>query len=286
MVPSVRLVSYRDGVRDTYGAIVDDGVVEVPAISPSLPVTIREAMRLDPAVIDRAVRGREPDRPLAGLSYLPVIPNPSKIICVGVNYADHRAETSRPVVDYPTLFTRFADTQVGHEQEVRIPRASSVLDYEGELAVIIGGPAYEVDAAHALDHIAGYACYNDLTIRDWQRHTSQFTPGKNFVGVGSFGPWLVTPDEVELESLTLETRVNGQVRQSAPITDMIFSVPQLVAYITTFTPLDAGDVIVTGTPGGVGFFRDPPLLLADGDVVEVEISGIGILRNPITGSPE
>jgi 2-keto-4-pentenoate hydratase/2-oxohepta-3-ene-1,7-dioic acid hydratase in catechol pathway len=278
----MKLVSYLDQGRASYGVVEGEGIIDLPAVS-AMPATLREALRLGQGVLATAAAGRSADRPLGDVELLPVIPDPSKIVCVGVNYADHRKEAGRSEVAHPTLFTRWSDTQVGHEHPVAFPKVSTFLDYEGELAVIIGAPAYQVDEAHALDHIAGYSCYDDLSVRDWQRHTSQFTPGKNFVGVGAFGPWMVTADEIaDPESLALETRVNGDVRQSAPIKDMIFSVPQLIAYITTFTPLDTGDVIVTGTPGGVGLFRDPPLSLAAGDVVEVEISSIGLLRTTIT----
>jgi 2-keto-4-pentenoate hydratase/2-oxohepta-3-ene-1,7-dioic acid hydratase in catechol pathway len=278
----MKLLSYLDKGRASYGALAGDGIIDLPAASATMPATLREGLRLGTAALAGAVAGRGADRALADIELLPVIPDPSKIVCVGVNYVDHRQEAGRAKVDHPTLFTRWSDTQVGHEHPVVFPKASTFLDYEGELAVIIGEPAYQVDEAHALEHVAGYSCYDDLSVRDWQRHTSQFTAGKNFVGVGSLGPWMVTADEIaDPESLALETRVNGDVRQSAPVKDLIFSVPQLIAYITTFTPLDTGDLIVTGTPGGVGLFRDPPLSLAPGDVVEVEISSIGILRNRI-----
>ena len=180
------------------------------------------------------------------------------------------------------IFARYPDSQVGHGQPMLRPRESVQLDFEGELAVVIGKVARRVPAARALDYVAGYSCYNDGSIRDWQRHTSQFTPGKTFPGTGGFGPWLVTTDEIpDPAKLTYETRLNGQVMQKAPLSDLVFDVPALVAYCSIFTTLNPGDVIVTGTTGGVGAFRKPPLWMKPGDVVEVEISGIGTLRNTI-----
>jgi 2-keto-4-pentenoate hydratase/2-oxohepta-3-ene-1,7-dioic acid hydratase in catechol pathway len=279
----MKLASYVDHGRATWGAMVEGGVVELPAMTSSLPPTLREALQVDPGELRDALQGRAWDHRLDQVELLPPVPDPGKIICVGLNYVDHRTESRRRPTDHPTLFIRFSDSQVGHDQPVAFPANASFLDYEGELAVIVGRPGYRLDEADALDHVAGYACYNDLSVRDWQHHTSQFTAGKNFLGVGAFGPWMVTADEVDdLDGLRLETRVNGEVRQTATVKDMIFSVPELLAYITAFTPLDVGDVIVTGTPGGVGYFRDPPVSLAAGDVVEVEISGVGLLRTPLS----
>lgn len=213
---------------------------------------------------------------------LPPITNPDKILCVGVNYDDHRKETGRDKSEKPVIFTRFADTQVGHGSALVRPRSSERFDYEGELAVVIGRPGRHIPESAALAHIAGYACYNDGSVRDWQRHTHQFTPGKNFPGSGGFGPWLVTADEVpDPFALTLTTRLNGQEVQKATTDLMIFDLKQLIAYISGFTKLNPGDVIITGTPGGVGDKRNPPLYMKPGDVAEVEISGIGLLRNPV-----
>lgn len=220
--------------------------------------------------------------PLADVRFAPVITNPSKILCAGLNYEDHRLEVGLERGRHPSFFVRFADTQMGHGSPIVMPRVSRKVDYEGELAVVIGKAARYVPENQALDHVAGYACYQDASVRDWQGHSKLFTSGKNFPGTGGFGPWLVTPDELpELTELTLETRLNGQVMQHAKLSVMIFSVPELVSYVSTFTPLSPGDVIITGTPAGVGFVRNPRLYLSPGDVVEVEISGIGVLRNPV-----
>ena len=220
--------------------------------------------------------------PLGEVNFQPVIPNPAKIICVGVNYASHIAEMGREPGEYPLLFTRFANSQVGHNEPMLAPRESIKFDYEGELAVIIGKGGRKISENEAMNSIAGYSCYNDGSIRDWQRHTSQFTAGKNFVGTGGFGPWMISSDEIPDPSvLHIETRLNGKVMQSAPISDLVFNVPKLIAYISTFTELEAGDVIITGTTGGVCAARTPPVWMKAGDTVEVEISKIGTLINPI-----
>jgi 2-keto-4-pentenoate hydratase/2-oxohepta-3-ene-1,7-dioic acid hydratase in catechol pathway len=219
---------------------------------------------------------------LPEVQLLPVIPNPGKIICVGLNYATHVAETGREQHDHPAIFTRWASTLVAAGAPLVRPRESARLDYEGELAVVIGKPGRRIAAANAIDHIAGYAIFNDASVRDWQRHNSQFTPGKNFPSTGGFGPALVTPDEVpDLAGQRIQTRLNGELVQDQPIADMIWDVPKIIAYCSTFTRLDPGDVIATGTPGGVGDKRQPPLYLKGGDSVEVSIGVIGTLRNPV-----
>lgn len=213
---------------------------------------------------------------------LPVIPNPGKLICVGLNYKSHVAETKRADSDYPSLFLRFNDSLAAQGDAVLRPAFSERFDWEGELAFVIGTGGRHIAKEAAFGHIAGYACFNDVSVRDWQRHTHQFTPGKNFPGTAPFGPVLVTTDEVpDVTTLTLETRVNGQVMQHASLGDLIFDIPTIVAYVSRFTPLSPGDVIATGTPGGVGDRREPPLYMKDGDVVEVEITGLGVLRNTI-----
>jgi 2-keto-4-pentenoate hydratase/2-oxohepta-3-ene-1,7-dioic acid hydratase in catechol pathway len=184
------------------------------------------------------------------------------------------------------VFVRFADTQMGHEQPGWVPGVSRQVDYEGELAVVIGKPGRFIAPENALEHVAGYSCYNDISVRDWQQHTTQFTPGKNFPHTGAFGPWLVTADELpDPAGLELTTRLNGTVMQHAYTRDLIFPVHELIAYCSGFTALGTGDVIVTGTPGGVGFRRNPPVFLKAGDVVEVEISSVGLLRTPIEAAP-
>jgi len=215
-------------------------------------------------------------------SYEPVVANPDKILCVGLNYEEHRKEAGRPEAAHPSIFTRFADTLIGHAAPILSPTLSNSLDYEGELAVIIGKPGFRVPESEAMSLVAGYACFNDATLRDWQRHTHQFIPGKNFRATGALGPELVSLDEVgRLEDEPIVTRLNGVIVQSAKLGDMIFSIARIIAYLSSFTQLRPGDVVATGTPGGVGFKREPPLYMKAGDRVEVIIGGIGHLFNPI-----
>lgn len=220
--------------------------------------------------------------PASQAHFDPVIPRPGRILCVGVNYLEHIHEMGRERPEYPTLFVRFADSLVGHEVPLIRPRLSTQYDYEGELAVVMGRRARYVPAEQALDYVAGYTCFMDGSVRDWQRHTSQFIPGKNFPGTGSCGPWLVTTDQIpDPARLHLTTRVNGEELQSAPTSDLCFGVPEIVAYCSSFCALQPGDIIATGTPSGVGFARKPPRWLKAGDLVEVEIRGLGILRNTV-----
>jgi 2-keto-4-pentenoate hydratase/2-oxohepta-3-ene-1,7-dioic acid hydratase in catechol pathway len=220
--------------------------------------------------------------PLDQLTWMPVIPNPEKIICIGLNYETHRKETGRAEVEHPTIFARYANSQTGHLAPIVRPRVSAELDFEGELAVIIGEAGRYISRTTAMKHVAGYACYNDASVRDFQRHTHQFTPGKNFPGTGAFGPWMMTPDELgELGPLRLRTRLNGEIVQDARFDQMIFDIAQQIEYCSAFTRLEPGDVIVSGTPGGVGAKRIPPLWMKPGDLVEVEIEKLGVLSNPI-----
>jgi len=221
--------------------------------------------------------------PLTNVTFLPPI-TPRKILCAGVNFPTHRQETGndpkRPA--HPTIFTRFTDTHVGHGQPIRRPAETERFDYEGELVVVIGRRAWQVSAVDAENYVFGYSIYNDGSVRDWQRHSGQWIPGKNFLESGAFGPWIVSADGLpNLPNAQLRTHVNGDLRQEALIGDMVFSVAELIEYVTTFTPLDAGDCIVAGTPGGVGAYMEPPGLLSDGDVVSVSIDGIGTLTNRI-----
>lgn len=216
------------------------------------------------------------------VEFLCPIPDAGKIICVGLNYRGHNAEAGAADPAYPSLFPRFADSQVGHQQPIVAPINSVQFDFEGELAVIIGKPAWRVAEANALDHVAGYSCFAENSVRDFQMHARQVTAGKNFRASGAFGPWLATADSVgDPASLELTTRLNGDVVQSDRVGNMIFSVAALIAYISSFTRLEPGDVIATGTPQGVGFTRDPPLWLRPGDLLSVEISRVGELTNPI-----
>ena len=220
--------------------------------------------------------------PLASVTLLPVIPDPAKIFCIGLNYASHVAEMGNKPPAYPTVFTRWPDTLAAHGAPLVRPTATDRFDYEGELAVVIGRGGRAIGSAQAIDHVAGYAVFNDASVRDWQRHSSQFTPGKNFPASGGFGPALVTSDEIDdLGAQRVQTRLNGTLMQDQPVADLIFDMPALIEYLSAFTTLSPGDVIVTGTPGGVGDGRDPPVYLQPGDTVEVSIGAIGTLRNPV-----
>ena len=218
----------------------------------------------------------------AEIRYLPLIPNPDKVICVGVNYRPHVEEMGRDLPEKPVLFVRFAASLVGHQEPIIRTRVSEQYDFEGELAIVIGSRARHVAREQAYECVAGYTCFMDGTVRDWQRHTAQFTPGKNFHQSGALGPTLATPDEVpDPASLSLTTRVNGQLMQQGSLDELIFDIPALIEYCSTFAELLPGDIISTGTPGGVGAARQPPLWLRAGDIVEVDIGEIGCLQNKV-----
>jgi 2-keto-4-pentenoate hydratase/2-oxohepta-3-ene-1,7-dioic acid hydratase in catechol pathway len=269
--------------RTTYGVVEGTQVIDLESVKATFGTDLKQAIAINRlGELTPAVLAPLPRVALADVTFLPVIENPGKVLCIGINYATHVRETGREMPTYPMIFTRFADSQVAHLQPIIRPKASHKLDFEGELAVVIGKTARHVKAADALEYVAGYACYNDGSVRDWQKHTIQFVPGKNFPHTGGFGPWLVTCDEIgDPQDLELTTRLNGQVMQHTRTSDMIFDVRHLIEYCSTFTELAPGDVIVSGTTGGVGAFREPPVWMKPGDTVEVEISGIGILRNSI-----
>jgi 2-keto-4-pentenoate hydratase/2-oxohepta-3-ene-1,7-dioic acid hydratase in catechol pathway len=279
----MRFVSFEVAGRASYGVATDGGIHDLGArlgeVAPDLQHYLAAAALGFNAPMPKTMLA---DYAAGEFRYLPAVPNPAKILCVGLNYQDHRKETGRPEAPHPAIFVRFADSLTAHNALIALPEVSTSLDYEGELAVVIGAPAFRVPEARALDHVAGYACFNDATLRDWQHHTHQFTPGKNFPRTGALGPELVTPDEVrDFAGAAIETRLNGTVMQSAKLGDMIFSVARIISYLSGFTALKPGDVIATGTPGGVGFKRQPPLFMKAGDKVEVSIEGVGHLSNTI-----
>jgi 2-keto-4-pentenoate hydratase/2-oxohepta-3-ene-1,7-dioic acid hydratase in catechol pathway len=279
----MKLVSFVAENGPGYGVVKHGGVIDLcRRFGDRLP-TVRALLSAGALPeAERVARDAAPDFPLDGLQLAPVIPDPDKIICIGMNYRDHVAEVGRTITKKPALFARFAGSQVGHLQPLVKPAVSDEFDYEGELAVVIGRRGRHIPAEHALEYVAGYSCYNEGSVRDWQRHTSQFLAGKSFAGTGAFGPWLVTADEITDPSrLTLETRLNSQLVQHTTTDLMITSIPEQIAYISTVLPLLPGDVIVSGTPGGVGLKRHPQLFMRPGDIAEVEISGIGVLRNPV-----
>ena len=277
----MKLASIRINDKSVWGRVVGDEIV-IPDKAflhnnPTLKVAIARG------ALGMLADVRESARiPIAEAVFEPLIADPGRIICVGINFRAHMKEMGREPPEHPWLFVRWGDSQVGHGQPLVKPHASEKYDFEGELALVIGKTARHVKAADALDYIAGYTCFMDGSIRDWQNHGSQFTPGKNFKDSGSFGPWLVTADEIpDPTILNLTTRLNGEVMQQAPISDLKFDIPALIEYCSTFAELQPGDVISTGTPGGVGFARKPPVWLQPGDKLEVDIDGIGALRNPV-----
>lgn len=271
-----RYLSFRrpDGVP-TFGRSDGDTVHDLGA--PSQAAWIKDALAHDLGALPITASY---DR--AAIRLLPVVPNPGKILCIGLNYATHVAETGREQKEHPAVFTRWADTLVAADDPIVRPKESVRFDYEGELAVIIGKGGRRIRKANAFDHIAGFSVFNDVSVRDWQRHNIQFTPGKNFPGTGAFGPEMVTPNGIiDLPAHRVQTRVNGELVQDQPVSDMIWDIATLIEYCSTFTELAPGDVIATGTPGGVGDKRTPPLYLKAGDRVDVEIGSIGRLSNPI-----
>jgi len=280
----MKLASYKTPKGAGYGIVRDDGIVDLrKRIGRKYP-DLRALLAGNGIALAQktAKAAKKTDFKTGKVAFLPVIPNPGKIVCVGLNYEEHRVETGRDKTENPALFIRVAESQVAHGQPILMPKESTNLDYEGEIAVVIGRRGRRISEQDSWKHIAGYACYNDGSVRDWQRHTLQWTAGKNFSRTGGFGPWMVTRDEIaDGEELTLETRLNGEVMQHATTAQMIHRIPRLIAYISTFTPLEPGDVIVTGTPGGVGARRNPPLWMKPGDTVEVEVSKVGVLVNTI-----
>lgn len=272
----------RDG-QATFGMVSAAGVVDAGPRVGGRYTDLRAAIAAD-ALQEVAELCSDHDVDIASdeVRFLPVIPRPGKVFCVGINYVAHREETGRAATSKPTIFTRFPDTLVGHGQPIVQPAVSGMLDYECELAVIIGKGGRHIQKSSAMDHVAGFSCFNDGSVRDWQTHTSQFTPGKNFPSTAGFGPYLVTRDDVgDVHDLGIQTRLNDEVMQSSNTGLLIFDIPALIEYLSAFTVLSPGDIIATGTPGGVGFKRDPAVFLQPGDEVTVEIEKVGTLRNPI-----
>ncbi len=290
----MRLVSYRrqtggeDG--DTWGVLQGGGVVDSRLLGGGIPASLLgfiarcgQTTGFMASLGERAAACTPAS--LAGLELLPCVPRPGKIICLGVNYIDHAKEGGNTVGDYPAMFLRCSTSLLAHGAPLRVPAISSKLDYEAELAVVIGRHTRAVSEADALASVFGYACFNDATLRDYQRKTTQWTIGKNFDATGGFGPCLVTADELPpgCTGLHIESRLNGQVMQSANIADMVFGVARTIALLSECLTLEPGDVVVMGTPSGVGYARTPPVWMKAGDTIEIEIEGIGVLRNPVTG---
>ncbi len=282
----MRLISFTHAGQTSYGLVSQAGVIDAGARLRDRYPDLKAVLAADALDELRALQNEPCDIP-DGVDSLPVIPNAGKILCVGINYMSHIKETGREPPAYPVLFTRFPDTFVGHMQPILRPRESVQLDYEGELAVVIGKGGRRIPRERALDHVAGYTCCNEGSVRDYQFHTIQFTAGKNFFRSGSLGPWLLTADEQpDPTQFHLQTRINDTVLQDAPVSDLCFDIPALIEYCSVWAPLAAGDIIVTGTPGGVGRVRKPPIWMQPGDIVEVAIDGLGVLRNTIADESE
>ncbi len=279
----MKYLSYHtpDG-RERFGLTDGRDVFDLSAAAPTLIAFLSQSPAQSRAACDAATQ-RGASQPLAGTQFLPIVPQPGKVVCLGLNYAEHAREGGFTVPDYPALFLRVRSSLVAHGEPIIRPLASDKLDYEAELAVVIGRTGKHLSAANALDHVAGYTTFNDASVRDYQRRTAQWTPGKNFDATGALGPILVTPDELPAgaSGLHIESRLNGIVMQSSTTADMIFNVPRTLEILSEVMTLEPGDIIAMGTPPGVGHARTPPVFMRDGDICEIEIEGIGILRNAV-----
>jgi len=279
----VKIASYLGSQGPSYGWVDGERIVDlggrIGALYPDLR-TLLAADALD--IAHQAAKNAPADYRLSDVTFLPVVPNPRRIICAGLNYEEHRVEGNRPKTSDPALFLRLPQSQAGHLQPLVRPKETRQFDYEGEVALVVGRAGRRIPESAAYRHVAGYACYNDGSARDVQLATSQWTAGKNFPSTGGFGPWLALVDELPADTvMTLVTRLNGNEMQRATTDMMIFSIPRLISFISNFTTLEPGDVIVTGTPGGVGLRRNPPVFMNPGDRVEVEVSGVGTLVNTV-----
>jgi 2-keto-4-pentenoate hydratase/2-oxohepta-3-ene-1,7-dioic acid hydratase in catechol pathway len=277
----MKLASYVAGGKSSFGAVIGDGVVTMNDRLGGRFATLRDALAGGALPdIRKAAEGAKPDHKLADVRLLPSIPNPEKILCVGINYKSHAAEHGQEAPKLPNIFTRFVNTLVPPGGDMIRPKVSTSFDFEGELALIIGRAGRHIKAENALDYVAGYTCFCDATVRDFTKYS--LVASKNFAGTGPLGPWIVTADEIpDPTKLTLTTRLNGQQMQHSGTDMLIHSIPAIIAFCSVFTPLTPGDVIATGTPDGIGAKRNPPVWMKAGDVLEVEISNIGTLRNTI-----
>lgn len=279
----MKLISFRNQGVPSYGIVDGDEVLDLTPIlgtqAPDLKTLIAKDLL---GAAAEAAKTHAPTLKFSQLELQPVIPNPGQIFCIGLNYGEHVQETGHKVTEAPAIFLRLPESQVAHGQDILRPAESHRLDYEAEIAIVIGKGGRRIQEEDAWDHIAGYSCYNDGSVRDWQVATSQWTPGKNFYRTGGFGPWLVSSDEIAPgQVMHMQTILNGQVLQDTTTDKMIHSIPRQIAYISSFTPLSPGDVIVTGTPGGVGNKRSPQIFMKPGDICEIVVDAIGTLRNGI-----
>ena len=286
----MKLISFDHEGRSSVGVLTSGGIVD---LGRRLGVAgLRDLLTQGLLPAARQASAEAPDLQLSAVRVMPVVPDPAHLYCVGVNYRDHLNEVraagvQRKEPEHASLFIRFPETLVATDAPLLMPKVSDKLDYEAELAVVIGKGGRYIAEQDALSHVAGYTCFNDASVRDWQHHSSQVTSGKNFMGTGGLGPWMVTADEIpDPQNLKIELRLNGTVMQSSNTRNMIFNVAAIVAYASALVPLKPGDVIATGTPEGVGFSRTPPVFMKAGDVCEVEIEHFGVLRNRIEKASE
>jgi acylpyruvate hydrolase len=289
----MRLVTFTERGKQAFrtGVVVTvqgkDFVVDIHRADPSLPNSMRallEAMdgAFEPVKRAASAAPREARLPMADVSLGPVVPDPHKILCIGLNYRDHAKETNLPLPETPTVFAKYCNTLIGSGETIRIPAATSHVDYEAELACVVGRRAKHVPVQDALSYVAGYSVFNDVSERDFQMRTSQWTLGKSFDTFGPFGPALVTTDEVpDPQALAIRLRAGDELLQDSSTANMIFGVAELVAYLSSVMTLEPGDLIATGTPSGVGYTRKPPRFLRPGETVRVEIERVGILENPV-----
>lgn len=285
----MRLTSYRNASGESWGVLIGEGVVDHTRLGKELPGTLKgliEQCERDATLAHQiAVRAaKSPTERLDSVELLPCIPRPAKIICLGVNYVDHAKEGGNTIADYPVIFFRSGTSLLAHGAPLRVPKISSNLDFEAELALVIGKTTRFVSQDKALESVFGYTCFNDATLRDYQKRTSQWTIGKNFDGTGGFGPALVTADELPAGcvGLRIQSRLNGQVMQDANTSDMVFGVARTISLLSEALTLEPGDVVVMGTPGGVGYARTPPVWMKAGDTIEIEIERVGLLSNQVT----
>jgi acylpyruvate hydrolase len=288
----MRLLAFDEGGTARLGVLLGQSVVDLARAAPELPrdlVGLIHGGAGAMAAAAEAARRAKPEamQAMAGLRFRLPIETAGKIICLGLNYVDHAAEGGHAKPEYPSLFLRCNTSLVAHGEAIWLPKASSKLDYEAELVAVVGRRARHVKAVDALPYIAGYSCFNDGSLRDYQRKTSQWTIGKNFERTGGFGPWFVTADEVPpgAAGLSIQSRLNGKVMQNANTSDMIFPVAETVALLSECLTLEPGDLLVMGTPAGVGYARTPPVWMQPGDTIDIAIEGVGVLSNPIADEP-
>ena len=282
----MRIVAFDHPGAPRLGVVDGESVIDLAEAAPDLPRELGALLRREGGLASAGAASTAKSaarRALKGLRLLPPVGNPGKIVCLGLNYVDHAAEGGHAKPTYPSLFLRCATSLCGHGAPIVRPRCSTSLDYEAELVAVVGRRARHVPKEKALDAIAGYSCFNDASVRDYQRKTTQWTIGKNFDATGAFGPWFVTADELPAGAagLAIRSKLNGEVMQNANTRDMLFPVDETVALLTECLTLEPGDLLVMGTPAGVGYARKPPVWMKPGDTIEIEIEGIGTLSNPI-----